>query len=55
MKAQATNLVKNSRLKIEPSEYIDERGKEQNYYILDRKNFSIGKEPIANGFSTKRH
>ena len=36
-----TNLVKNSRLKIEPSKYIDERGKVQNYYILDRKNFSI--------------
>jgi len=35
------NLVENSRLKIQPSKYIDDRGKEQTYYILDRKNFSV--------------
>lgn len=34
-------LVKNSRCKIAPSKYIDDRGKERIYYILDRKNFSI--------------
>ena len=35
------HLVKNSRCKIAPSKYIDDRGKERIYYILDRKNFSI--------------
>ena len=45
-----TNLVKNSRLKIEPSKYIDERGKVQNYYILDRKNFSI----VVLGFTVEQ-
>ncbi|MFK5948152.1 MAG: Rha family transcriptional regulator [Methylococcales bacterium] len=45
-----TTLIKNSRLTIQPSTYIDSRGKEQNYYILDRKNFSI----VVLGFTGKK-
>jgi len=35
------NLVKKGRLKIQPSYYLDEQGRKQKYFILDRKNFSI--------------
>jgi len=36
-----THLIKKGRLKIQPSYYLDEQGRKQKHYILDRKNFSI--------------
>jgi len=38
---RVTNLIQKGRLKIQPSYYLDEQGREQKYYTLDRKNFSI--------------
>jgi len=37
---RVSNLIEKGRLKIEPNYYLDELGRKQKYYVLDRKSFS---------------
>jgi len=37
---RVNNLIEKGRLNLEPSYYLDEFGRKQKYYVLDRKSFS---------------